>query len=102
MELEQSEYWVCENAGKLEVVVRRRGTNATRVTANIRAKPLSARGGLDFISSSEGLLIFPPGRYKLLVDFLSDFQTCRFSFLILFVRYFSVWFSSVNDEAIPR
>jgi len=64
LELDQSEYWVCEDVGRLEVVVRRRGTNATRVTANIRAKPLSARGGLDFISSSEGLLIFAPGRFQ--------------------------------------
>jgi len=63
VELDQSEYWVCEDAGRLEVVVTRRGTNATRVTASIRAKPLSARGGLDFISSSEGLIIFAPGPF---------------------------------------
>jgi len=59
--LERAEYWVCEDAGKLDVMVRRRGTNTTRVTANILAKPLSARGGLDFVSSSEALVIFPPG-----------------------------------------
>jgi len=63
VELDRSEYWVCEDAGRLDVVVRRRGTNATRVTANIRAKPLSARAGLDFISNSEGLLIFAPGPF---------------------------------------
>ena len=61
VELERSEFWVCEDAGQVEVIVTRRGANSTRVTANIRAKPLSARGGLDFISSSEGLLIFAPG-----------------------------------------
>ena len=64
VELDRSEYWVCEDAGKLEVTVRRRGTNSTRVTANIRAKSLSARGGVDFVSSADGLLIFPPGRCR--------------------------------------
>ena len=61
LELDQSEYWVCEDAGRLEVTVIRRGRNVTRVTANIRAKPLSAREGVDFISSTEGLLVFSPG-----------------------------------------
>ena len=86
VELDQSEYWVCENAGRLEVVVRRRGTNATHVTANIRAKSLSARGGLDFISSSDGLLIFPPGHTLSLslTKFLQPFNLAIFTTLSLF------------------
>jgi len=64
VELDRSEFWVCEDVGRLEVVVSRRGSNASRVTANIRAKPLSARAGVDFVSDSDGLLTFPPGPFK--------------------------------------
>ena len=57
----QSQYIVCEDVEQLAVNVVRSGQTNQSVRVNIRAKPLSAKENLDYISSTNNIVEFLPG-----------------------------------------
>ena len=61
MTLDKKHYSACETDGRIDVTVRRRGAAGSHVTVGVRAKPLSARQGVDFNERSPDVIEFQPG-----------------------------------------
>ena len=64
IELAQTQYVVCEDAGTLTVVIRRSGALEESSFVEIETKPLSATGGLDYTPSPTTKIQFDPGRFS--------------------------------------
>ncbi|XP_056388905.1 FRAS1-related extracellular matrix protein 1-like [Hyla sarda] len=61
LELAESHYRICENAGTLAVKVIRRGSSKDPAFVGIKVQEISARLGQDFTHTSASLLQFDPG-----------------------------------------
>ena len=62
VELKQSHYIVCEDAGTVAFTVHRRGSLNGSAFVDIRSKDMSAKTGLDFNPSQITQLQFDPGK----------------------------------------
>ena len=61
IELQESQYIICENAGTVNIPVVRRGNLNESSFVEIRSKEMSAKKGMDFEPSQLAQLQFDPG-----------------------------------------